>query len=342
MKTLKLAFACILSLCLIQATAQPKSKGPLKDFIPEDAEMIFEDDFNNEISEEFPSKWTHYSGNLQTNQVERLGKKEGVIEFIAGGKISPAIEGDYLNESFKIEFQCYFYLKGNESYGLSLLNENDRHIKSEFTIRSSGISHKSVGLARLGGESEAGWRTIQLSFNKGTLKVYYEGKRLVHVPNIGNDAFTHLTFKAASPGGSAGEYDRLALVNYFKIAKEGMPLYDQLTQKGKLIFQDIQFKSGSHDLQSSSFPTLGRITKMLLDHPELNIVIHGHTDSQGSADSNMTLSEKRAAAVRSYLEKQGINNARMKTASYGEEQPIDPANNESAWAQNRRVEITRG
>jgi peptidoglycan-associated lipoprotein len=74
------------------------------------------------------------------------------------------------------------------------------------------------------------------------------------------------------------------------------------------------------------------------------IRIAGHTDERGSDEYNLALGQRRAAAVKAYLVQRGIADARIATASYGEEHPIAQGNDESAWSQNRRAEfdITSG
>lgn len=65
----------------------------------------------------------------------------------------------------------------------------------------------------------------------------------------------------------------------------------------------------------------------------------GHCDERGSDQYNISLGERRAEAVRSYLLELGIDAGRMETVSYGEEQPVDAGHDETAWMKNRRVEF---
>jgi len=76
-----------------------------------------------------------------------------------------------------------------------------------------------------------------------------------------------------------------------------------------------------------------------------NIKIRGHSDSQPwkgqtpTRSRQLNLSQDRAESVKRYLVSQGISQDRIKTEGYGENRPLVKANNKSAWAQNRRVEI---
>jgi len=69
------------------------------------------------------------------------------------------------------------------------------------------------------------------------------------------------------------------------------------------------------------------------------VTLEGHCDEQGSAEYNMSLGERRAQAVRTYLMNLGIDTTRIQTKSFGKEKPKDPGHDEKAWSVNRRVEF---
>jgi peptidoglycan-associated lipoprotein len=69
------------------------------------------------------------------------------------------------------------------------------------------------------------------------------------------------------------------------------------------------------------------------------VTLEGHCDEQGSAEYNMSLGERRAQAVRTYLMNLGIDSTRIQTKSFGFEKPKDPGHDEKAWSINRRVEF---
>jgi len=70
-----------------------------------------------------------------------------------------------------------------------------------------------------------------------------------------------------------------------------------------------------------------------------HVVLQGNTDDRGTREYNMALGERRGEAVKRYLVLQGVPASQIEVVSYGEERPVDPANNEQAWALNRRVEL---
>ena len=69
------------------------------------------------------------------------------------------------------------------------------------------------------------------------------------------------------------------------------------------------------------------------------VIVEGHCDERGSAEYNLALGERRSLAVRAYLIGLGVDGARVQTKSYGEEKPVDPGHDESAWSKNRRAEF---
>lgn len=75
-------------------------------------------------------------------------------------------------------------------------------------------------------------------------------------------------------------------------------------------------------------------------HPQVRVRIEGNCDERGTAEYNLALGQRRAEAVKEFLEGLGIDAKRMQTISYGFERPLDPGHNEEAWAKNRRVDFT--
>ncbi len=79
--------------------------------------------------------------------------------------------------------------------------------------------------------------------------------------------------------------------------------------------------------------------KYLADNRGRNIRLEGHADERGSREYNMALGQRRGDAVRKATNLLGVGNERMETVSFGEDKPRAQGNDESAWSQNRRVEI---
>jgi OOP family OmpA-OmpF porin len=111
------------------------------------------------------------------------------------------------------------------------------------------------------------------------------------------------------------------------------------TAAGTFIYQDIQFENNQAILKASSFNALNEVTQIMQASPELNIEIHGHTDSSGSRAYNMDLSRRRAEAVKAHLVSKGIAASRMTTKAFGPDRPIDSNATKQGRARNRRVEF---
>lgn len=102
---------------------------------------------------------------------------------------------------------------------------------------------------------------------------------------------------------------------------------------------DYLFAVNSSTLLPGAYDELERVSKVLMQYPETNIRIAGHTDSTGSADYNQRLSERRAEAVKNALVGMGVNPSRLTTIGYGKAKPIAENNTEAGRQQNRRVEV---
>ncbi len=101
----------------------------------------------------------------------------------------------------------------------------------------------------------------------------------------------------------------------------------------------IQFESGKDVIKPESFFILDQVVGVMNENPAYQLIINGHTDNDGNPKMNQELSEKRAAAVKNYLYKKGIDEKRMTTAGYGDTKPIADNSTAAGKARNRRVEF---
>ncbi len=103
--------------------------------------------------------------------------------------------------------------------------------------------------------------------------------------------------------------------------------------------QGLKFNSSQSTFKQESYARMDEAVAVLNQYPDINVLIQGHTDSQGGADANRNLSQKRADAVMNYLVSKGINASRLSSSGLGEEYPIADNNTSAGRAQNRRVEF---
>lgn len=102
---------------------------------------------------------------------------------------------------------------------------------------------------------------------------------------------------------------------------------------------NVYFETASASLKKESFAELNELVYFMQRKPKARIEIGGHTDNVGSEESNLTLSENRARAVRQYLLDRGISPFRVAAKGYGECQPIANNLTEEGRQQNRRTAV---
>jgi outer membrane protein OmpA-like peptidoglycan-associated protein len=113
-----------------------------------------------------------------------------------------------------------------------------------------------------------------------------------------------------------------------------------LKQETKIELNDITFEFNSADLNSSSYPELDRLIKLMQTNPDMKIEISAHTDDVGAQNYNLKLSGKRAQSVMNYLTDKGMPATNITAKGYGKSQPkYLPENTEENRAKNRRVEM---
>lgn len=103
----------------------------------------------------------------------------------------------------------------------------------------------------------------------------------------------------------------------------------------------INFDTDKTVIRSESQPIVAEIVKLMTDHPGLKLEVQGHTDTQGDAARNMTLSNGRASAVVGALLAQGVSRDRLTPKGYGQTKPIADNADEAGRAKNRRVELVK-
>jgi len=101
----------------------------------------------------------------------------------------------------------------------------------------------------------------------------------------------------------------------------------------------VYFATNMYNINATSEATLNKLIGVFKEYPDTNLLVVGHTDSQGSEDYNMTLSKNRAYAVTNYLTSHGISAGRLTTNWFGETQPMHDNTTPEGRAKNRRVNI---
>jgi peptidoglycan-associated lipoprotein len=112
---------------------------------------------------------------------------------------------------------------------------------------------------------------------------------------------------------------------------------DAINQHSPL--QPIFFAYDSDQLDDVARHSIEDDAQVLKKYASWVITIEGHCDERGTAEYNLALGERRALAVKAYLQSLGLSAERFRTVSYGKEFPFDPGHAEASWAKNRRAHL---
>ncbi|MBK9479295.1 MAG: OmpA family protein [Bacteroidetes bacterium] len=119
---------------------------------------------------------------------------------------------------------------------------------------------------------------------------------------------------------------------------------DKIVLNKAIKIDNIYFDSGKWNIRPDAAKELNKLVKMLKDNPSIVIELSSHTDSQGSAESNLSLSDNRAKASAQYIIDNGIDSKRVSGKGYGETQPLNKCIDgvtctETEYQVNRRTEF---
>ncbi len=146
----------------------------------------------------------------------------------------------------------------------------------------------------------------------------------------------------AAIGGAAGKYigsymDKQAAE--MRRDLEGAKV-ERVGEGIKITFDSgLMFDSGSYELREASRQNLDNLAKILVKYPDTNVLIEGHTDSVGTRENNIVLSERRAKSVAHYLAQDNVAASRFSEMGYGPDQPIATNDTPEGRQQNRRVDV---
>ena len=125
-----------------------------------------------------------------------------------------------------------------------------------------------------------------------------------------------------------------------KIVVKAEKMARKIDESGRVALYGLYFATDKATIQPESKPTLQEVGRLLQENPDLNLLVVGHTDSQGGFDYNIDLSKRRAAAVTdSLVDDYGIDADRLKPWGVGYTAPVATNATEAGRAKNRRVEL---
>jgi OOP family OmpA-OmpF porin len=125
-----------------------------------------------------------------------------------------------------------------------------------------------------------------------------------------------------------------------QLERELAELKAKKTERGYVLtLGDVLFDYNRATLKAGAQQNLYRLITFLKENPERTVTIEGYTDSTGSEEYNLDLSQRRAQSVQDFLLQNGISTDRITARGYGEASPVATNSTEAGRLQNRRVEI---
>lgn len=122
------------------------------------------------------------------------------------------------------------------------------------------------------------------------------------------------------------------------ISSQGLNYDQQGSDSGNIAgLNSINFDYDSATLSADARKTLASNAEWIRANTNATVQIEGHCDARGSVEYNLALGERRAKAVKSYLQSLGVDSKRMTIISYGEEKPLALGDTDSDYAKNRRA-----
>ncbi|PIX09314.1 MAG: OmpA family protein [Flavobacteriaceae bacterium CG_4_8_14_3_um_filter_34_10] len=205
---------------------------------------------------------------------------------------------------------------------LTYLNR-DKIIQNGKNTKQFTLKNKTVHVAL--------WR------QKNRLRVYLNEEKAWDIPRaFGPANYNSISFN------TAGSEEEHFYISNLRLAIAGEDTRHALLETGKFETNEILFDVNKAIIKPSSFKILDELGQALADNPEVTIKIIGHTDSDGSADANLKLSEKRATAIKVYLSNHfPITGNRMQVMGKGETEPVASNATPDGKAKNRRVEFVK-
>jgi len=324
--------------------------------------VLFHETFTNDPQGDFPARWDTNAGGEVI-----LVNGQKALRFYPNASILPKINQS-LPDNYAIEFDLitanlayngsagsYFQVRlmneqafGNQagyytSFYFSLWKGSSQPDQINIENFGRGINKIKNTLKVTDIESKLnGTIKCVIVRNGSRLRFYMDGQKVIDIPSIlSNGMGNYIQF---STGNLNTERNDIVAINSFKIIQEAQDSRSQLEidliDKGNFSTNNILFSSGSSNLNQASFSVLNEIGNVLKGNPTKTFKIIGHTDSDGSAASNLKLSMDRANAVKNYLVQNfNIPSQNLLVDGKGDTKPLVPNTNAENKAQNRRVEF---
>ena len=202
-------------------------------------------------------------------------------------------------------------------------------------FQRSGIHFQGKVVSELDGFRSMNQEMTPVKFQvDGDYAILYIGtERAANIPtaNFGTSNFVEFRM--------GGNRNLRGYISDIVVAVGVDDLYDTLMETGEFTTRGIFFDTDSDALRPESTPVLEEMRSTLANHPELQVIIEGHTDSTGEDAHNQDLSERRAQSVVTYMTGKGIDPSRLDAVGMGEDQPVADNGTPEGRKENRRVVV---
>ena len=331
------------------------------DFVP-GGTVIFSDDFSQDAIGDFPAQWnTNGSGEVVT--IDGLNGRW--LSVVHNSIVNPLMN-KALPENSTIEFDLFLQADGQQStpfiqFGLTPVRDilkEDMFYRNRFFINLHRYSEKDgqtleYGLKNdvIGNKSDFPLTKyankvlhVAIAINKTRIRLYLDDNKVIDLPRALTSDMLNNFFLNNNYLIPASEIPMF--ISNVRIASADVDsrslLIKDLMEKGTVSTSDILFDVNSDVLKQESFTIIKQFGDALVSNTSLKIKIIGHTDSDGSDAANLTLSQKRAAAVKTYItENYAVAGSRIQTEGKGESQPVAQNTSAEGKAKNRRVEFVK-
>lgn len=320
------------------------------DFVPGER-VLFAEDFTRDRVGNFPRRLELTSGNMEV--VEWKGGRW--LRATSGGILAIPLP-EMLGTRFTMEFDATIPWDGMGLYSAAVADKLGPR-PAERATASVHLSGTIAGVQRANstdgsmvdprtlfsdmfapdGQDVTRVFHIRMEVDGRYMKVYMDEKRIANIPNAEFGRANKLFIEYADPANEG-----FPLISNISVNAGGKKMYDALLADGRVSTQGILFDVGSDRLRGESTPTLKLIGDMLTEHPDLKLAVEGHTDNTGTAASNLTLSQRRAQAIVTYLTATfQVSASRLTPKGLGQTKPVKPNDTSEGRQANRRVELVK-